>query len=241
MPIRPVSERSRSPRYPSHSLPQAIELVRKVYDGIHRSPVDSGTMLRVMGFAGKSGASATALGSLRQYGLIHGFADTTRVSDLALSILEPISPSERIEAIRKAAHHPGVFSQIFERFDGRLPNSTDALRAFLIRELGFSSNGARDCITALTGTEEFLSSLQSESKEQIDTLSDHETPPIAQEGRGPRNDDVPAAERQSETFALRLTRDSRVEIKFFGPLSPRAIGVLQQHLELLSETLAQED
>jgi len=161
MAIKLAGDRSRSPRYPSHSLPQANEFVRKVYEGIHRSPVDSLTMLRIMGFAGKSGASATALGSMRQYGLIQGFADNTRVSDLALSILEPISDEERENAIKKAAESPAVFNQILERFGGRLPNSSDALRAYLIRELGFSSTGARDCIVAITGTQDFLRSLES--------------------------------------------------------------------------------
>src|SRR4051812_23505010 len=95
MAILPASERTRSPRAPKHSLQEAIGFAQAIYDAVHRSQIDSNTAFRLMGFAGKSGSSATALGSMRQFGLIEGLGEKTRITDLALKILEPASAFER--------------------------------------------------------------------------------------------------------------------------------------------------
>ncbi len=56
---------------------------------------------------------------------------------------------ERLESIREASKQPEVFRLLHDRFDGRIPTANEPLRAFLIRELGFSKNGADECIKSL--------------------------------------------------------------------------------------------
>src|SRR6478672_1340709 len=121
MPTLSPSERSRSPRFPGYSIKDAIEYAKRIYGGVHRATVPSDTVFRLMGFAGKSGPSSAALGALRQFGLIEGIGERTRITDLALSIVQPASENERIEGVRAAARSPEVFRLIHERFDGHVP------------------------------------------------------------------------------------------------------------------------
>src|SRR5690348_13821755 len=100
---------SRSPRYPRYPLQAAISYGKRLYDGAHRSLVDTNTAYKVMGFAGKTGASATALGAVRQYGLIEAPKGGVRISSLGLQILEPSNKEEYIDALHVAADRPTVF------------------------------------------------------------------------------------------------------------------------------------
>lgn len=116
-------DRSRSPRFPSQTLEESLRHARLIYEGVHRSMIDSESAYRLMGFSGKTGTSAKALGSLRQYGLIEGIGDKTRISDLALAIIEPESEDERSGAIARAARNPDVFSSVLNRFAERVPQA----------------------------------------------------------------------------------------------------------------------
>src|SRR5687767_518889 len=139
-------QRTRSPRAPRRALNDALRYARVIYNAVHRSPIDSITAYKLMGFSGKSGSSATALGSVRQFGLVEGTGDKTRISNLALKVLEPASEAEHAHALAEAANVPEVFRAIFDRFERRIPPSDEPLRAFLIRELSFSPTGAKECI-----------------------------------------------------------------------------------------------
>lgn len=240
------SERSRSPRFPSHSLDQAIVFVRKIYEGVHRSSVDSLSAMHLMGFSGKSGASATALGSIRQFGLIEGTGDKTRVSDLALKILEPIDDQERALAVHDAARYPAVFEQILDRFDGRLPTVNEPIRAFLIRELGFSKSGADDCLEAIRATLQFTDSfptaLRVSATDEIDTdldRSDGSFSPISPNSVEPRVQGITTlADESEQLIVIPLTRDCKASLRFHGIVSEKAISNLVRHIELMKEIWA---
>lgn len=117
------SVRTRSPRFPGHSVNDAIEFARRIYDGAHTSQIDSLTAIKLMNFSGKSGASATALGSVRQFGLIEGVGEKTRISNLALKILEPnLPPNEWRRYERRQSN---------QKFFGKC--MIDLTRAFLLR------------------------------------------------------------------------------------------------------------
>lgn len=233
--------RSRSPRFPSHSVNEAIEFVSRIYAGVHRSQVDSLTALKLMGFAGKSGASAQALGSVRQFGLIEGVGDKTRVSELAMRILEPASNAERSEAIREAAKQPEVFKLVHDRFDGRIPSANEPMRAFLIRELGFSKNGAEDCLKSLRQT---IEQSELERPGNFEPHSGLNTVPSAVSedslfSPSSINDDVTES-NSSETMRIRLTRDCFAELKLVGTVSEKAITNLIRHIDLMKEVWAED-
>ena len=231
-----LSAGSRSPRFPSHSIREAIVYVEKIYAGVHRSPIDALTAFRLMGFAGKSGASSTALGSVRQFGLIEGTGDKTRISELSLRILEPASPEERNQAVLEAARKPEVFKSIFERFDGRIPAADEPLRAFLIRELGFSKRGVDECLVSLRATLDVVADISSASTSAKEAIAGDHADPLDRE----LPHELTEPRRQSESLRILLTRELSVELRFNGPITEKGLTNLIRQLELTKEALAQD-
>lgn len=226
---------TRSPRAPRYSLSEAVKYVARIYDGVHRSAIDAGTAYQLMGFAGKSGTSATALGSVRQFGLVEGVGDRTRVTDLALRILEPASPDELHEALREALHQPAVFRSILERFEGRIPTANEPIRAFLIRDMGFGKQGAEDCISALrTSIKELgdVSSAAPDSEARADSQSQDTAD--AFQSRPEKVSDT------HDLIRLPLTKDCSVELRFAGRVTTRAIDSLIRHIELMTDVWAED-
>jgi len=235
--------RKRSPRFPSHSVVEAVEFVRRIYDGVHRSQIDSITAIKLMGFSGKSGASAAALGSVRQYGLIEGIGEKTRVSELALGILEPASDGERLDSMREASKQPEVFRLLYDRFDGRIPTANEPLRAFLIRELGFSKNGADECIKSLResmnqiGDSSLANFPESEAVSKTESASDNSS------AKNLVSDVAPAAEELTgnvKRLSIPLTRDCSAELMLVGSVSEKALVNLMRHIDLMKEVWAED-
>lgn len=177
------STRQRSPRFPSYPLQDAVEFASKIYENVHRSAIDAETAFKLMGFKGRSGASSTALGAIRQFGLIEGQGENTKISDLALTIFEPESKTERNAALTAAFKRPDVFSAISDRFDDRIPQSDEPIRAFIIRELGFSQAGADQCLASLRTSLGFLNTLN--PPVEADKEVHHLKPLIDKEIEGP--------------------------------------------------------
>ena len=227
--------RSRSPRFPSHSIKEAMRFVSQIYDGVHRSTIEPDIAYQLMGFSGKSGASAKALGSIRQYGFIEGVSHSTRVSDLALRILEPVSENERIEAIFDASREPEVFNQIFDRFDQRIPNADEPVRAFLIRELGFSKKGAEDCLASFRETISFVEALPqpqpiiNEARDEAIDDEDHSAK------IKPFSDSTSEGKSRGAVMRVPLTRECSAELAFSGEVSEKALQNLIRHIELMVE------
>ena len=233
---------SRSPRFPSQSLEESLRHAEAIYDSVHRSSVDSSTIYRLMGFSGKSGTSAKALGALRQYGLIEGIGEKTRISDLALAILEPETPSEKSHAIQLASKSPDVFGEILGRFDGRVPQADEAIRAFLIRELGFQKNSADECIKSLRQSLAFADNFRAPEiaidAESIETIAASEAAkPVGQVQTAPSS----AQAAGGEIMVLPLTKDCRAELRIFGELNSRAIHNLIRHINLFAEVWAEDE
>jgi hypothetical protein len=238
-------QRSRSPRFPGYSIKEAIEYAKRIYGGVHRATVPSDTIFRLMGFAGKSGPSSAALGALRQFGLIEGVGDRTRVTDLALSIVQPASEEERIEGVRLASRNPEVFRLIHERFDGHVPSADEPIKAYLIRELGFSKRGADECLNSLrktlrtleelTGDTGFDSASTMEATDPVDAPND----PVVEANQTRQSFSAPQS-NEGEFIRLPLTRDCVAELRFDGKVSERAIAALMRHIELMKEIWADD-
>lgn len=225
---------SRSPRYPRYPLMAAVGYAQRLYEGAHRSTVDTITAYKVMGFAGKSGASATALGSAKQFGLVESVGGGVRVSDLGMEILEPSSQAEYSNALRYAVKQPPVFQQIFQAFP-ELPRSDEAIRSYLIRNLNFSKSGADECISSLR---ESLIQVPTEDPQTalaiVPSSEDAETRVggTTAESRS----EVPKGER---VLSLPLTKDCSAQVRFDGKITSAAIEKLIKHLELAKDTWAE--
>lgn len=240
-------ERSRSPRFPSQSLEDSIRHIELIYEGVHRSPIDAETAYRLMGFSGKTGTSAKALGSLRQYGLIEGMGDNTRVSDLALAILEPSSDEEYARSIWKSSREPSVFEALLSRFDDRIPQADEPIRAFLIRELGFQKNSADDLIRTLRESFQFVDSIHASATAEEGQDADHASRAIDPQSAKiePEAPAQAAAKRPiegaSQTATIPLTRDCHAELNIYGPLTKKAVANLIRAVELLADVWEDDD
>lgn len=237
----------RSPRYPRISLADAIRHAKRLYDGAHRSVIDTNTAYRVLGYSGKTGASATVLGALRQYGLLSGLRGDVSVSDLALRILEPSSRAEYADAIVESANTPDVFKAISDQFSAKIPNSDEPIRAFLIRSLGFSKAGAEECISS------FRESLSEASMQAGSTSHSGELEPV-QTALAPGDAAIPlqpmilakdvfaANEFGNETEFVRvlLSRECTAELRFSGSITREAIDRLLAYIELMKPIWAEE-
>jgi hypothetical protein len=229
--------KGRSPRYPRISLDSAIAYARRLYEEAHKSSVDPDTAARLMGFRGKSGASAVALGAVRQFGLVEGLRGTLKISDLALRILQPTSREEEQEARHEAAFKPEIFDAVLAHFEGELPRSDEPIKAYLIRTAGFSKAGAEDCIASLrktldeVGAQESIAPIQTltsvtESETAANVVA---TPP------------VPSASPDSKQELIRipLTRDCIAELRLVGEVTSGAVERLIQYIELMKGVWAE--
>ena len=226
----------RSPRYPRFPLLTAVMYARRLYDGAHRSTVDTITAYRVMGFAGKSGASATALGAARQFGLVESTKGGVRISDLGLKVLQPSSDGELNNALYDASLQPQVFRQIVDHF-GQLPKSDEPIRSFLIRTLDFSKSGADDCIASLRET---ISELPTESPPESIDRNDDGNFGVAEEESveavsSPTMASASSSISSASVMRFPLTKECEAELRFSGPLSAVALDRLVKHVELLKD------
>jgi hypothetical protein len=127
-------EKSRSPQYPSLSLPQAIEMIEKLHKANRTSVISRETAAKDMGYTGLTGRSMTVIAALGQFGLVEktGKGDI-KVTRRAVDILHAVDEVDRAEAIQDAANAPALFQQLMERFPEGVP-SQNALRSYLIQQ-----------------------------------------------------------------------------------------------------------
>jgi len=240
----------RSPRYPRHNLAKALDMVRKLFAGAHTSRVDVDTAARVIGYASSTGgAAASAIGALRQFGLVDGLRGDLGVSDIAMRILQPMDEQERVAALREAAQKPEIFGRILSHFGGTLPASDEPVRAYLIRQEGFSTGGANELIGALRETLAALPEVQSQQTQINEHLDESslpspiDSPPTSSSGSSPppqSSSPWPAEGQDGELIVLPLGASCKAELRFVGEVNSVAYERLIRHLELLRDILGED-
>ncbi len=150
-----MTTRMRSPSYPSTSLQDAIELIRKLHQVERSNPIDRDVAAKALGYVGITGRSATVLSNLIQYGLLEKTGkNEVRVTRRAVEILHPDSPQSKADAIRDAAREPELYQKVMERFADGLP-SANALHSYFIKE-GFTDSAIPAAIRAFQETASFV-------------------------------------------------------------------------------------
>lgn len=133
-------KKERSPKAPKLSLQEAIDKVRRVYQKAGKAAINKGVLAQAIGYSGISGASLTAIATLRQYGLLDASGELLFVSPLSLRLLHPVNPDQETRARREAALLPQVFNQL--NSTGFHIADEDVICNHLIQS-GFSTDGAR--------------------------------------------------------------------------------------------------
>jgi len=132
-----------------------------------------------IGYTSLDGASATALASLKQYGLtVDAGKGMLKLTPLALDIIEPESETGRGNALVSAAFKPGLFDALRERFPDTTPSEGN-LRAHLLRQQ-FTSAAVKMIVPAYLETCEYIAHLdESERSGQVPEIVS-ESPELVQ-------------------------------------------------------------
>jgi hypothetical protein len=148
----------------------ALQRARKIYEEEHTHPAERMVIAKDLGYAGISGASATTIGALRQYGILEDAGDGLRVSDDAVSAFElPQDSPERQTALARMAFNPLLFAELKEQFPDRLPGEAN-LRHVLIKR-GFLSKQADDVIHAYRENFDLVGGMNTEYNRGGETMS----------------------------------------------------------------------
>lgn len=151
------NQRTRSPRYPSIALSEAVKMARRIFNEDGMNAVDRESAVKHIGYTTLNGASATALASLKQYGLTSDAGKgMLRLTALALDLLEPESESAHAQAVQAAAFSPDLFAALRERFPEKVPSESN-LRAHLLRQ-GFTNAAVKAVVPAYRETCEYAAS-----------------------------------------------------------------------------------
>jgi hypothetical protein len=209
-----------------------------IYDQEHTHRADREVIAKDMGYAGLNGASAAAIASLRQYGLLERSGDGMKVTEDATTILElPAEEAERVAALKRVAFAPPLFAELTENFGTNLP-SDENLRLFLVKR-GFNKGAANNLIRTLRETLSLVKeegrgydgeeSTETESYEASRTMPSLSSQQVSAFQR-------PATASPSvaitEDANWRLTDTCKVRVLFEGNVTREAITKLVEYLNL---------
>ena len=231
----------KSPRYPRQTLAKSLEMVRKIFKGVHQAQVDADVAAQLIGYTNsRGGAAAGALGALRQFGLLDGLRGAVSVSDLAMRIIQPMDEQERVAAMREAAAKPEIFGKIISQFDGRIPSADAPIGAFLIRQEGFSASGASELIKNLRETLSEVPEAESIETQGVRESSERQSKSEVQDDEGTPADERLAPLRSSEPLVgelitLPLGQNAKAELRLVGEITATSYARLIRHLELLRD------
>lgn len=152
-----VNVRVRSPRYPSLSLQEAERMAKAIFAKDGMNAVDRESAVQHIGYSSLNGASATALASLKQYGLTEDAGKgMLKLTKLTLDLIEPESERSRSDALLAAAFAPDLFASLREKFPEKVPSQSN-LRAYLLRQ-EFTSAAVKSIVPAYLETCDYVTS-----------------------------------------------------------------------------------
>jgi len=137
---------------------------------------------------------------------------------------------------------PEIFERIVNQFGGRLPGSDEPIRAFLIRQEGFSTGGADEVIDTLretlAGLPEAPSDVGISSGPKAAEPTDQAAPESAE--AEPLAPTLSVAPKVGELITLPLGQNCRAELRLIGDVTASSYARLIKHLELLREIEEEE-
>lgn len=238
----------RSPNYPQLSLPDAIEKVRTVYKAQHTAKADQHKVAELLGYRSLNGRSMGVLSALKKYGLLQGTGESLSVSHDAVIIIErQQGHPDRVEALRKSALTPPLFAELYEIFQGQIPEDED-LRIDLAAK-GFSRTATNEITRNYRETMELVSSEAGgyTSETALEITPKQEVLPMPSLSRStdahgftdvrPRTPVYPIVEpEEDQELRFKISADSEARVIFKGEVTQQAIEKLIKLLDLSKDT-----
>lgn len=218
MSAQATTGKTRSPNYPAINLEEAIQRLKTIYDKQQRYPATREVLAQLMGYKGLNGASATVISALSKYGILEGYGDTLRISELGQDlVLHRTGDPEYSVALRSAAFMPVFFQELRDQYPSGLPHD-HSLRATLIKR-GFNAKSIDNAVRAYRDTMEFLNAesgaiFEDASRNQP---ADEVMPPQAQGVRSAIGQNAPSPGQRVVALPLSPTEWATLHATF--PLS----------------------
>ncbi len=234
----------RSPAYPQYGLRRALEMIASVYAGAHRAEISNEAAAGLMGYKSMSGPATAGIGAVKQFGLLEGRDPRLRVTNLALSILEPMDDAEKIESLWAAANAPAPFAELFREFGKKKP-AENVLRSIAVRRFGFSGSGADKFVSVYLDTLSFLEAEGAIAPERAaaDTSPSAVAREVPRELQGVQPgvslsgaQGNPQAIPDGERLEFRLSPDTRAVVVFSGRVTQEAVSKLASILNVVRDT-----
>ncbi len=229
----------RSPNCPQITFEDAANKARKVYEVEHTHPADKRVIAEDLGYTSISGASLSAIGALRQYGLIEPAGDGLRISDDAVAYFELPVSKERTEVARRMMLKPSLFEELHAQFGDTLPSEGN-LRHTLIKK-GFLPKTAEEVLGVYRENLELVGVDGSEYTREVPTT----TPELKALGGVGAVDAPPPAKtitRRAEEISLPVGIGSDGEVvfahvRFDSGIKRNLVASLRALLEAMEKTL----
>lgn len=236
----------RSPNCPTMTLQDALDRGRKVYSKEHTHTANRAVVAGDLGYSGVSGASATVIGALRQYGILEGRGDDMRISDKAVDIYElPEGDPERNRAMSILCYSPPLFRELYDQYKERLPGDGN-LRHTLIKK-GFLPETADEVIETYKENLKFVGNHVAEyNKEDDDEESENEMTPAAearpQAGKTPPPPSPPASLNRTPVGSeIPVAKDCVMGVAATGRVTQEGIEKLIAYLGLIKGSFPNEN
>jgi hypothetical protein len=246
----------RGPKIPGVNLQSAIDLLRRVRDGVGVGRASRETIAQALGYSSLNGSSKRAIAALGHFGLMERAGSSAlRVSDLGSRILVPRDEQEQREAIAEAAQQPALYQKLFSRYGGHglpalLPN-------ILVRDFGVLASSSEEIVRTFRESVEFAGLLRNgilhTALEPAETHSSSEVPPSSdgmsaevedqQAGPGPPTNHPTAARPPvgGQRYTIPLDRQGRLAtIEIPLPVSSSDLRRVSRWAEFML-TMSEED
>lgn len=220
--------KERSPNYPALGLAAAVDLARRLHQSDGRSVVTPENAAKAWGYKSLSGSPRTAIGGLRQFGLIQAAKGGLQLSELARRIvLSELDSDDYRDAVREAALLPDLFREIRENY----PEGSDAtITSWLRLNKNFSEPGARLALKAYRDTMEYAKLDAAAESTEVDSKS----PPDPKGKMGGAGVSAP------NTIQLPISAGEWARLEAPFPLTPAKWDQMLAVLEVMKPALVAE-
>jgi hypothetical protein len=143
----------RSVAYPAVSLPEAIDLIKKIRESLGKTDYSRAHMLKALGYSADGGEAARKVAALVQFGLVDRAGSVYKYRDLSDKILFPTSDEMFANAILEAVKNPSLYNKLLMKYKGQsLPT---LLSNILTIEFKVGEKVSRDVLTDFVKSIEF--------------------------------------------------------------------------------------
>lgn len=159
-PIPSRKKRTRSPAYPSISLPQALDKAGIIWAKASRHYVGINEAVKFWGYEETSSAGHGAISALKKFGLVEeqgaGEGREIRLTDIGISLVfNPDKASHGyLDALKVAALLPSIHAELWNKYGGILPDNS-IIERYLVVERSFNENYAKSFISQFRETISF--------------------------------------------------------------------------------------